>query len=137
MASHASLAQEHCQAWDDAVQLILLSLQKTIRSVPPSPGFGGCVRALALQSPYLGLSLTQMMTLVPVPSPTSQPVGCPGQRCSTGRPQPASLWAVSWSKMQYRSVMSDSCLQGKTLVSWGQYCSECTAWAELPTSPPS
>ena len=40
MASHASLAQEHCQAWDDAIQHILLSLQNTIRLVPPSPNFG-------------------------------------------------------------------------------------------------
>ena len=40
VASHASLAQEHCQAWDDAVQRNLFSLQNTIRSVPPFPSFG-------------------------------------------------------------------------------------------------
>ena len=40
VASHASLAQEHCQAWDDAVQHVLLSLQNTIGSVTPSPEFG-------------------------------------------------------------------------------------------------
>ena len=40
MASHASLVQEHCQARDDAIQHILLSLQNTIRSVPPFPNFG-------------------------------------------------------------------------------------------------
>ena len=41
MASHASLAQEHCQAWDDAVQHIFLSLQKITRSVsPPFANFG-------------------------------------------------------------------------------------------------
>ena len=40
MAMHASLAQEHCQAWDDAVQHILLGLQNTSGSVPPSPNLG-------------------------------------------------------------------------------------------------
>ena len=38
--SHASLVQELCQAWDDAVQHILLGLQNTIRSAPPSLDFG-------------------------------------------------------------------------------------------------
>ena len=32
--------QEHCQAWDDAVQHVLLSLQNTIGSVTPSLEFG-------------------------------------------------------------------------------------------------
>ena len=41
----ASLAQEHCQAWDDVVQHVLLSLQNTIGSVPPSPDFGDFVRS--------------------------------------------------------------------------------------------
>ena len=103
MASHASLAQQHCQAWDDTVQHVLLSLQKTIRSVPLSPILVICVRSTGTAVSYLELSLTQTMILVPVPS----------------RPQPASLWAVFGSKMQYRSVVSDSCLQGKILVSCG------------------
>ena len=76
MASHASLAQQHCQAWDDTVQHVLLSLQKTIRSVPLSPILVICVRSTGTAVSYLELSLTQTMILVPVPSPTSQPVGC-------------------------------------------------------------
>ena len=40
-ASYASLAQEHCQAWYDAVQHILCGLQSTIRLLsPPLPNFG-------------------------------------------------------------------------------------------------
>ena len=35
VAPHASLAQEHCQACDDAVQHFLFGLQNTLRSVPP------------------------------------------------------------------------------------------------------
>ena len=45
--SHASLVQELCQAWDDAVQHILLGLQNTIRSAPPPYQpffFGGDLR---------------------------------------------------------------------------------------------
>ena len=69
MASHASLAQEHCQARDGAIQHILLSLQNTIRSVPPFPNFGD------LREKHWHC-LTQTMILLPVPSPPSQPVGC-------------------------------------------------------------
>ena len=72
---------------------MLLSLQDTIRSVPPSPNFGDlCEKHWHCN--HLEISLAQTMIVLPV------------------RPHPASLWAVSGSKMQYRSVVSDSCLQG-------------------------
>ena len=75
------LGAEAPQAWDDAVQHILLSLQKTIRSVPPSPVLVILVicistRTAKKKKPYLTISLAQTMILVPVSSPTSQPVGC-------------------------------------------------------------
>ena len=75
MASHASLAQEHCQAWDDAVRHMLLSLQDTIRSVPPSPNFDA-LREKHWHCNHLEISLAQTMIVLPVPSPPSQPVGC-------------------------------------------------------------
>ena len=71
------LGDEHCQAWDDAVQHTLLGLQHTVGSVPPLPQFGD-VRdfALAIQWPYLDIGLTQTVVVTPVMSPPSQLVGC-------------------------------------------------------------